>query len=53
MQNTRSRVEARLARMLATTPPPLTRTFSVSARFDVVYLTEDDQQRLEETIREP
>lgn len=53
MQNTRSRVEARLARMLATTPPQATRTSPASARVDLVYLTEDDQQRLDETIREP
>ena len=52
MQNTRSRVEARLARMLATTPPQVTHTSPASARVDLVYLTEDDQQRLEETIRE-
>ena len=53
MQNTRSRVEERLARMLATTPPKLTRTSPASARVDLVYLTEDDRQRLEETLREP
>ena len=53
MQNTRSRVEARLARMLATTPPKLPRKSPASARVDLVYLTEDDQHSLEETIREP
>jgi len=53
MQNTRSRVEARLARMLASTPPPPARRSPASPRVDLVYLTEDDQQRLEETLREP
>lgn len=42
MQKTQSRVEARLGRMLATTPPPPARTSPLSARIDLVYLTEDD-----------
>jgi len=48
MQNTRSRLEARLERMLATTPPPTARTAPVSARIDLIYLTEDDQRRLDQ-----
>ncbi|GAA4127498.1 hypothetical protein GCM10022215_38020 [Nocardioides fonticola] len=53
MQNTRSRVEATMARMLATSPPPVAHASAASARVDLVYLTEDDQRRLDETIREP
>jgi hypothetical protein len=53
MQNTRSRVEARLERMLSATPPPAARTAPTSARIDLVFLTEGDQRRLDQSIRQP
>ncbi len=53
MQNTRSHVEARLERMLATTPPTAERTAPTSARIDLVFLAEDDQRRLDQSIRQP
>lgn len=51
MQNTRSLVEARLERMLATTPPPAERTAPMSGRIDLVFLSEDDQRRLDQEPR--
>ena len=53
MQNTRSRVEARLERMLATTPPPARRTGPTSPRIDLVFLAADDQRRFDQGISEP
>ena len=51
MHNTRSRTEARLERMLATTPPPSAQASRKSIRIDFVYLTEDGQRRLDESLR--
>lgn len=50
MQNTRSRLEVRLERMLATTPPPTACTSPTTPRLDVVYLTEEDQRRLDQSV---
>jgi hypothetical protein len=51
MVNARSRVEARLERMLATTPPPAPRTSPTSTRIDLVYVTEEGRRRLDECLR--
>lgn len=52
MPNTRSRLEKRLAQFLATTPPPAARPAIGDPRLDVIYLSEDDQDRLEGCLRE-
>lgn len=52
VNSTPSRLEQRLARLLATTPPPdAGRNLSQPAvRVDFVYLSEADQGRLDDTI---
>ena len=50
MQHTKSRVEVRLERMLATTPPPTGSTSPTTTRLDVVYLTEEDLHRLNQSM---
>jgi len=52
MQKIRSRAEARLARLLATTPPPAVGTAAEKVQIDFVYLSEADQDRLDNSIRE-
>ncbi|MEV5003930.1 hypothetical protein [Nocardioides sp. LML1-1-1.1] len=52
MQNTRSRLEKRLAQFLATTPPSDAHPATGQARIDVVYLSGDDQDRLDRCLRE-
>lgn len=56
MQNTRSRLEQRLARLLATAPPSAMAPTSADAaadefRVDFGYLSEADQRRLDASIR--
>lgn len=58
MQNTRSRLEKRLAKLLAATPP-LAATAPLAARHtaghtkvDLVYLDEETQDRLNSSLRE-
>ncbi|NYI47936.1 hypothetical protein BJ993_005082 [Nocardioides aromaticivorans] len=51
MKNTLSRLEKRLARLLATTPRSA-RPSTGPARIDVVYLSEADQDRLDRCLRE-
>lgn len=51
VKNTLSRLEKRLARLLATTPPSA-RPSTGPARIDVVYLSEADQDRLDRCLRE-
>jgi hypothetical protein len=52
VQNTRSRLETRLAQFLATTPPPDAHLAKGQARIDVVYLSGADQDRLDRCLRE-
>jgi len=51
--STPSRLEQRLARLLATTPPPTVRRnpSQPKAKVDFVYLTEADQDLLANSIR--
>ena len=51
MQKIRSRAEARLARLLATTPLPAAGTSAEKVQIDFVYLSEADQDRLDNSIR--
>lgn len=53
MNSTPSRLEQRLARLLATTPRPSGRRNALQpkAKVDFVYLTEADQDRLDDTVR--
>lgn len=54
VNTTHSRIEQRLARLLAATPPPTvgSNLSRPRAKVDFVYLTEADQDRLDETISE-
>lgn len=52
MQNTRSRLEKRLARLLTTSAPFAARTAPGQPRIDVVYLSGTDQDRLDRCLRE-
>jgi hypothetical protein len=51
MQKIQSRAEARLARLLATTPPPVAGTAAEKVQIDLVYLSDADQDRLDNSIR--
>ncbi|MGE3412858.1 MAG: hypothetical protein AB7L91_11605 [Dehalococcoidia bacterium] len=53
MTSTPSRLEQRLERLLATTPPPTVRPnpSQSKAKVDFVYLTEADQDLLTDSIR--
>ena len=51
MKTNRSRLERRLARFLAPTPPPAAHPATGHPRIDVVYLAEDDQDRLDGCLR--
>ncbi|WP_159101484.1 hypothetical protein [Paenarthrobacter aurescens] len=52
MKTNRSRLERRLARFLALTPPPAAHPATGPPRIDVIYLAEDDQNRLDSCLRE-
>ncbi|WP_157550776.1 hypothetical protein [Nocardioides jensenii] len=52
MQNTRSRLEKRLAQLLTTTPPLAARPAPGQPRIDVVHLSLADQDRLDMCLRE-
>ncbi len=53
MNSTQSRLEHRLARLLASTSPPTVPSASQpKAKVDFVYLTEADQDRLDDAIRQ-
>lgn len=52
MKNTRSRLEKRLAQLLATTPPLAARPAPGQPRIDLVYLSGADQDRLDTCLRE-
>lgn len=53
VNSTPSRLEQRLARLLATTPPPAVacNPSQTKGRVDFVHLTEADQDRLDDTTR--
>ena len=53
MQNTPSRLEAQLERMLTTTHPPAARTAPTPARIDLAFLAENDQRHPDQRIRQP
>lgn len=52
MQKTRSRLEERLAQLLAATPPLAARHTAEHSRIDLIYLDEEDQDRLSRSLRE-
>ena len=52
MQNTRSRLEKRLAQLLSTTPPLAARDTAGHIKVDLVYLDEETQDRLNRSLRE-
>jgi hypothetical protein len=52
VQNTRSRLEKRLAHLLTTTPPPAARHTAGHTKVDLVYLDEETQNRLNSSLRE-
>jgi hypothetical protein len=52
VQNTRSRLEKRLAQLLATTLPLAARPTPGQPLIDVVYLSGADQDRLDRCLRE-
>lgn len=52
MQNTRSRLETRLAQLLTTTPARVVRRTPGHVKIDLVYLSEEDQHRLTNCMRE-
>ena len=52
MQNTRSRLEKRLAKLLAATPPLAARHSAGGTKVDLVYLAEETQDRLNSSLRE-
>ncbi|WP_158305602.1 MULTISPECIES: hypothetical protein [unclassified Nocardioides] len=52
MQNTRSRLETRLAKLLAATPPLAARRTAGHTKVDLVYLDEETQDRLNSSLRE-
>ena len=52
MQNTRSRLEKRLALLLAATPPLAARHTAGHPKVDLVYLVEETQNRLNSSLRE-
>lgn len=52
MQNTRSRLEKRLAKLLAATPPLAARHSAQGTKVDLVYLEEETQDRLNTSLRE-
>lgn len=53
MENLRSRVEQRLARLLTTTPPPTPGAATeATPRIDFVYAGETDRSRLEDSVRD-
>jgi hypothetical protein len=51
VQNTRSRLETRLARLVAATPPLTASNRAGRSKVDLVYLSEEDQERLEARLR--
>lgn len=51
MQNTRSRLETRLARLVAAAPPPTAPRPTGHTKIDLVYLSEEDQERLDSRLR--
>lgn len=52
MKNTSSRLETRLAQLLATTPPVAARHTAEHRKVDLVYLSPADQERLNNSLRE-
>ncbi len=52
MQNTRSRPEKRLAKLLAATPPLAPRHTARHTKVDLVYLDEETQDRPNSSLRE-
>jgi hypothetical protein len=52
VQNTRSRLEKRLAKLLAATPPLDARHSAGGPKVDSVYLAEETQVRLNSSLRE-
>ncbi len=52
MPKTRSRLEERLAQLLAITPPLSARRTAEPIRIDLVYLNEEDQGQLNSRLRE-
>ncbi len=52
MQNTRSRLEKRLAQLLAATPPLAVRHTAGHTNVDLVYVDEETQDRLNRSLRE-
>lgn len=52
MQNTRSRLEERLAKLLAATPPLAARRAAEHTKVDLVYLDEETQDRLNSSLRQ-
>jgi len=51
VNNVRSRLEARLARFLPGTPPLSEAATTPTVRLDLVYLSGDDQDRLNNLLR--
>jgi hypothetical protein len=52
VQNTRSRLEKRLAKLLAATPSLAARHTAGDTKVDLVYLDEETQDRLNSSLRE-
>jgi hypothetical protein len=52
VQNTRSRLEKRLAQLLAATPPLAARHTAGPTKVDLVYHDEETQDRLNSSLRE-
>ena len=52
MQNTRARLEKRLAKLLAATAPLAARHTAGHTKVDLVYLDEETQDRLTSSLRE-
>jgi len=51
MQNNRSRPETRLGRLVAATTPVTVLGSARRSRIDLVFLSEEDQERLETRLR--
>jgi hypothetical protein len=51
VQNARSRLETRLARVVAATPPLTASNRAGRSKLDLVYLSEQDQERLDVRLR--